>query len=201
MNYQLYDLKIKSNIEFPQMNIVSNCLYKDPDVEIVVEETDELAKSVQELIKEGNNFGKTIDGIWFKNQAGHFTIEYREGKSYMVCRKYKDVHISIVRSFLLGNALAIMLTQRNKIVLHGSTLVNGNETFLVCGGSGSGKSTLSMALIDKGKELMSDDISVIDIDPKTGDCFAYPGFPEQKLCRDAAVKEGYDLDTLRYVAL
>ncbi len=36
-----------------------------------------------------------------------------------------DVDISIVRPFLLGNALAIMLTQRGKIVIHGSIKQQG----------------------------------------------------------------------------
>ena len=196
--YKLYGLNVQSNIDFPQLFIRKNYLTKNPDVEIVVEDTEKLSKTVSELKKEGQNFGKTY-GIWFKNQAGYFTIECRENVSYMKCRKFKDIHISIVRSFLLGNALAVMLTQRNKIVLHGSTLVMGDKTFLVCGDSGAGKSTLSMALQDKGAQMMADDISVIDVDKADGCCYAYSGFPEQKLCRDAAIRQGYDLQKLNYV--
>ena len=199
MRYRVYGLVFKSNSDFPQLIPDDASDAQNYDVEVVVEESDELSKTVQELQAEGKNFGKTADGIWFKNQAGYFTVEYRDGMSYMTCRKYKDVHVSIVRSFLLGNALAVMLTQRRKIVLHGSTLVIGDKTIMVCGDSGAGKSTLSMALQDKGAKLMADDISVIDVDPSDGKCYAYSGFPEQKLCRDAAVRQGYDLDTLRYV--
>jgi hypothetical protein len=92
-----------------------------------------------------------------------------------------------------------MLTQRNKIVIHGSTLVVGDKTFMVCGDSGAGKSTLSVALQDKGAKLMADDISVIDVEVEDGCCYAYSGFPEQKLRRDAAIRQGYDLDKLKYV--
>ncbi len=197
MNYILYGLKLQSNIEFPQL-ILDVDIGSEYDVEIAVEDTDELSKTVEELRAEGNHSGKTQYGMWFGNQAGTFTIEYYDGLSRIICRKYKDVDISIVRSFLLGNVLAIMLTQRGKIVIHGSTLVMGDKTFMVCGDSGAGKSTLSMALQDKGAKLMADDISVIDAD-SDGECYAYSGFPEQKLCRDAAERQGYDLDLLKYV--
>ena len=199
MDYRLYGLLIKSNIDFPQLIPAKEGDGASFDVEIVVDDTEELSKTVDELKAEGNNFGKNQDGIWFRNQAGYFTVEHRDGISYMLCKKYKDVHISIVRSFLLGNALAIMLTQRNKTVLHGSTLVLEDKTIMVCGDSGAGKSTLSMALQDKGAKLMADDISVIDTDETDGFCYAYSGFPEQKLCRDAAIRQGYDLNTLTYV--
>lgn len=199
MNYELYDLNVKSNIEFPQLIKLKDVSISKADVKIIVEDSNELSKTPNELKNVGKNFGKTEYGIWFKNQAGYFAVEFRDGISYMTCQKYKDVHISIVRSFLLGNALAIMLTQRNKIVLHGSTLVLGDKTIMVCGDSGAGKSTLSMALQDKGAKLMADDISVIDYDETEDCCYAYSGFPEQKLCRDAAIRQGYDLEKLKYV--
>ena len=197
MNYNLYNLKLNSNIDFPQLVPHQDDDESNADVRIIVEDTDEL--SIGHEKPEPGNFGKTKDGIWFKNQAGYFSVETKDSVSYMTCRKYKDVHISIIRSFLLGNALAIMLTQRSKIVLHGSTLVLGDKTIMICGDSGAGKSTLSMALQERGAKMMADDISVIDIDKEDGCCYAYSGFPEQKLCRDAAIRQGYDLDTLRYV--
>ena len=196
--YQLYGMVVKSNIEFPQL-LVNTESRDDYDVFIEVFSCSNNYEKKSDPLTEGVDFGNTESGLWFRNQAGRFTIETKGDKSHMKCEKYSDVHISIVRSFFLGNCLAILLTQRHKIVLHGSTLVSGKETFIICGDSGSGKSTLSMALLDRGTELMADDISVIDINTETGECLAYPGFPEQKLCRDAAVKEGYDLETLRYV--
>jgi hypothetical protein len=197
-HYLVYGLRVQTNIDFPQL-LPDKDGGEDCDILIEVEESSENYQKTEGPLQEGIDFGNTGCGLWFKNQAGHFTIETKGDKSYMKCVKYADVHISIVRSFFLGNCIAILLTQRHKIVLHGSTLVMGNETFLICGDSGSGKSTLSMSMLDKGAELMADDISVIDVDPKTGKCLAYPGFPEQKLCRDAAVAEGLDLDSLRYV--
>jgi ABC-type dipeptide/oligopeptide/nickel transport system ATPase component len=117
----------------------------------------------------------------------------------MLCERFEGVDESIVRSFFMGNCIAVVMTQRKKLVLHGSSLLIGDRTVLVCGGSGSGKSTTSMAIIDNGAKLMADDISVIDIDPADGIAYAYPAFPEQKLCRDAAVIKGLDLDKLTYI--
>ena len=197
--YELYGLKVESNIEFIQLLPVEATTSKETAAKIIVEEGSELSRPSEEILAEGNSFGTTENGIWFNNQAGKFVIETVDGTSYMRCTKCADVHVSVIRSFLLGNCLAIMLTQRGKIVIHGSTLVVNDKAILVCGGSGAGKSTISTGMIDNGAKLMADDVSVIDMDQDTGKMVAFPGFPEQKLCRDAAQDRGLNLNDLRFV--
>lgn len=197
--YELYGLKVKSNIEFVQLLPLDINMSEQPDMIISVEDGGELSRPSEEILAEGNSFGITDNGIWFNNQAGKFVIEIINGTSYMRCKKCIDVHLSIIRSFLLGNCLAIAMTQRKKIVIHGSTLVKNDKAILVCGASGTGKSTTSAGLIDNGFKLMADDISIIDIDQSTGKMVSFPGFPEQKICKDAALDRGLDLDYLRFV--
>ena len=46
---------------------------------------------------------------------------------------------------------------------------------------------------------MADDISVLNVCSRDGLVYALPGFPEQKLCRDAAKENGLDLNELTYI--
>ncbi|MDC7294819.1 MULTISPECIES: HPr kinase/phosphorylase [unclassified Butyrivibrio] len=197
--YQVYGLVAQSNIEFPQLLPVEPFPEENTEIEIYVENSDALSRSFEEIKASGKYFDLTENGIWFDNSAGHFEIETQNGKTVMKCVKCSDIKYQEAQSYLLGNSLAIAMTQRKKIAIHGSTLAVGNKAIIICGGSGSGKSTTAMGVIDRGAKLLADDISVIDIDKVTGKTLAYPGFPEQKLCRDAALEKGLNLDTLRYI--
>ena len=194
--YDVYGQKARSNIFFPQL-LPSQQAFDNADIEIVMEDTKIPSTSEKELYEDGHSFGKTDNGIWFVNQAGRFSIETKGGVTKMLCARYCDVHESIIRSFFLGNCIAIALTQRKFVPLHGSSLIYNDKTILVCGGSGAGKSTLTTELINMGAVLMADDISAIK--QKDGISYTWSGFPEQKLCRDAAINNGFDLESLRYV--
>ena len=199
--YELYGLTVQSNFEFIQLVPIPEDTAKSDKIDIYIEMSDDqnLEKEFSADISEGTISKSTENGMWFRNQAGNFLIESKDGCSRMLCERFPGVDVSIVRSFLLGNSLAILMTLRKRIVLHGSTLVMGDKTFMICGDSGAGKSTLSMAMLNEGAKLMADDISVLDISPEEGCCIAYPGFPEQKLCEDAAINQGYELSELRFV--
>ena len=86
-----------------------------------------------------------------------------------------------VRLFMLGSAIGALLAQRGHMVLHGNALrVNGQA--LVCvGPSGAGKSTLAAALMQRGHEVLADDVVAIDLEGR-----ALPGLPRIKLWKDAA---------------
>jgi hypothetical protein len=198
--YSLYGLVVESNTEFPQLLELKRDNEETVPADIRIEITEEstLREKYAGHLEKGAVHHFTENGVWFHNQAGDFLIETVDGQTLMLCEKFADTDIGVARSFLMGNCIALAMTQRKKVVLHGSTLCFGDKTVLVCGDSGTGKSTTAMALIDEGARLMADDISVIDIDP-SGVAYAYPAFPEQKLCRDAAVSRGLDLDELRYI--
>lgn len=194
--YSLYGLIAESNTEFPQLLECNKQGEADITIDISKEKT--LKEKYRSLLEKGHIHFFTEHGVWFHNQAGDFLVETINEKTRMICEKNENTDVGIARSFLMGNCIALAMTQRKKIVLHGSTVSIGDKTVLVCGDSGTGKSTTSMALIDEGGKLLADDISVLDVG-KDGLVYSYPGFPEQKLCRDAAESNGYDLEKLRYI--
>lgn len=87
-----------------------------------------------------------------------------------------------IMTFLLGPALGLICHQRQALPLHGASIKIGNSAVTLVGQSGAGKSTTATALINRGHQLLCDDITVIDplrVEVK-------PSFPAIKLWKDAA---------------
>lgn len=91
---------------------------------------------------------------------------------------------SLLKRFLLGAAMAILLYQRGRLVLHGSGVCINNQGVLILGGPGAGKSSLVAAHVSHGHQFLVDDIASIDFDG--GLAWIYPGFPQVKLGYDVA---------------
>jgi len=89
------------------------------------------------------------------------------------------------RLYILGLAFSAIIHQRGLLPLHASSLVKEGKAVLICGESGAGKSTTAAALLQHGFELLSDDISLIQLDAK-GEVEVLPGFPHLKLWPESA---------------
>jgi energy-coupling factor transporter ATP-binding protein EcfA2 len=66
--------------------------------------------------------------------------------------------------FIVSTAFAILLHQRNQIVLRASAVRVGNRAVIFCGPSGRGKSTIAAALGQRGYPQVGDDVCVIGED-------------------------------------
>lgn len=86
----------------------------------------------------------------------------------------------LVRLFLLGAALGVLLHQRGLLVLHASAVAVGGGAVAFVGESGYGKSTTAAALHARGHDLITDDLLALD-----GGGMALPAFPRLKLSQDA----------------
>lgn len=64
---------------------------------------------------------------------------------------------------LTGTVLALVMMQRDILVLHGSVIVFGDRAVIVVGHSGDGKSTTAAACARHGYAVLSDDLAPIDI--------------------------------------
>jgi len=104
-----------------------------------------------------------------------------------------DADEKSIRLFLLSNAMAAVLHQRNSIPLHASAVMHKGGIALFCGPSGAGKSTTATMLQQKGYKVFSDDVCVLKVD---GDSItAVPSYPMIKLWADSFHKTGLDMAT------
>lgn len=98
---------------------------------------------------------------------------------------------------LLQATWSVLLTARGQEALHASVVARDGQALAVVGASGSGKSTAALALLDRGWELVADDLLTID-----GTGRALTGPPFIRLTRDRAVGRAGTWDPagkLRYV--
>ncbi len=96
-----------------------------------------------------------------------------------------DVELSI-----LGAGLALILDQRDILVLHGSCVEVDGVAMALIGPSGAGKSTIAGALGMAGHRVLSDGMTAIDV--SNGEAWALPGLPLLKLLPDAAERLGFE---------
>lgn len=96
-----------------------------------------------------------------------------------------------VALFLLGSVLGFICHQRGLLPLHASCIALEGKIFAMAGHSGAGKSTLAAILLAQGAQLLSDDVTVIDL-RATGGPLVLPTYPRQKLWRDTLDKFGIE---------
>jgi hypothetical protein len=98
----------------------------------------------------------------------------------------------VLRSYILGTAMAFILRQRGLLVFHASCVARGDGAIAFLGGSGWGKSTLASAFHQQGYRLITDDVMALQLDTSTPQ--VVPSFPEVKLLPDAMAAVGASTD-------
>ena len=102
------------------------------------------------------------------------------------------------RLFLLGSTLGHIIHQRGLFPLHAACLRVSGRTLAIAGQSGMGKSTMAMALAQRGHQLLSDDLTVIQQQGLAAP-LVLPAFPRLKLWRDSLESLDVDLAGLAQV--
>ncbi|WP_236687115.1 phosphoenolpyruvate carboxykinase (ATP) [Ornithinibacillus californiensis] len=85
-----------------------------------------------------------------------------------------------IRLYLLGTCMGALLFQRKVLPLHGSAVVIDGKAYAIVGDSGAGKSTLASAFLQRGYQLLTDDIVPVTLSDD-GYPMVIPGYPQQKL--------------------
>jgi hypothetical protein len=101
----------------------------------------------------------------------------------------------MLRLFLLGPVLSVLLRQRGRLLLHASAVAVADEAVLFLGSAGWGKSTMAAALYARGHCLVTDDVAVLRA-KENCPVLLYPGFPQLKLWPEALVSLGDDPEGL-----
>jgi hypothetical protein len=184
--YSAYGLNIRSYIKIPGFVEIARFEKTETDVEIFRKK---ITKSVIE-----KHFGKSQIfetpecDVRVSKQAMCFDYPKTgtilvSGGNKVVLDLRSNVQEYDVIPYLTGYVSAILLHQRNFLVLHASvTMINGiGVAFL--GAKGYGKSTLAASLEGMGHRLISDDLLPIVF--KSDEIFTLAGYPQIKLYEDS----------------
>lgn len=185
--YRIYGLSVQSAIAFPEAYEVRPC---EPDVRI---SAGGIPEEIREKINSGTvaeTYGREKKWFSFPNE-GIFLIEKGRSITFEPDAGADGKH---VRALLLGVCLTGILYQREIPAMHSAGVVWQEQAILVCGNSGAGKSTVCSAFLQLGCSFLADDTVAVVEESET--VYAQPAYPQQKLCADAALAQGYDLGHL-----
>lgn len=218
--YLLYGLNVESEIEIEEA--YSKDFEGKADVEIVA---GHMPPEVLDIfdVKDHNEPCSAISG-----NALAFRIprvgDYLVRRDVITVSPMDGAAKDMVKSFLLGSAFGYCMFLRKQVLLHGGAVAFVNSTggskilhdagdikpadggeFIDCGAagiiitgdSGAGKSTVSDALMERGYKFIADDVCAVTI--HDGIPHINMAYAQKKLCRDAALKHGYDLSELIYI--
>lgn len=149
------------------------------------------------------NEGKTdADPLWTRSSVALCYRIPNVGDYYITAneiqvRPITDVSDHDIVTFLLGSGFGYLMTFRNQVAIHGGAITKNGKGIIITGVSGAGKSTVTNSLRSRGYDFISDDVCALtDGGKKMHINLAYP---QAKLCRDAALKLGYELTDLIYI--
>jgi hypothetical protein len=128
----------------------------------------------------------------FWADAGTILIRYG---TEMIVEPLPHVDERVLRLYLLGPALGVLLQQRGLLVLHASAVAIGESAVAFMGESGWGKSTTAAALHRHGHAIVADDVTALH------PCalerpLVYPAIPRLKLDATPAEALGYPVEAL-----
>lgn len=131
------------------------------------------------------------EAIIFVKDVGVFLVH---GGQEVVVIPAPGVDDRLIRLYIVGTVMAVLLYQRGLLVLHGSVVDINGDAVVFLGHSGAGKSSTAAALHMCGHKIIADDVAAINLD--TDPATVFPGFPQIKLSSEAAVSLGYDIEPL-----
>ena len=145
MIYRTCGLKIRSTLELPELPRVQN-----------------VGRNANPpMPRNWWSIGRSPEGVEVVNlcwaRVGRFRVTDRSITIFRASAAKDD----LVRTYLLGPALGVLLHLRQMLVLHSSSVEIGGKAVAFAGKSGSGKSTIAFALSQRGHRILSDDLLVL----------------------------------------
>jgi len=183
--YRTYGLVVASELLLPELAPATGT----PDVRIRLGTVDAPPPSEQRPF----GWTRAAEGctILHWNQVGTFLV--RDGCEIVV-DPFPGVADELLRAYLLGSALGVLLQQRGRLALHASAVAFATGVVAFLAASGRGKSTLAAVLRNQGQPLVADDVIAVQVDDPVP--IVYGGFPQLKLWPDAVAALGEDAAAL-----
>ena len=191
--YQIFGYTFRCQHEIRQLYEVSAT--EDFDAEILL---GEMPEEITEEVATATEFpciSCAPERFWMHNLYGILAV-YKNGNIYAKSVSDKDTFYLL--QYVLGYGIAMYAHLHNRLCIHCGCVSINDKCIIITGDSGAGKSTLTHEFISDGARMLSDDVIAIDYD-ENHNPIVFPAFPQQKICRDAALEKGYDLNQLLYV--
>jgi hypothetical protein len=184
--YQVYGLKLKSNITFPELS------WGDGDS---AQCTFQLLPAQQAESAKGHWFHcwHSPDGkVWlsFGRQGSHYLLRFPDladfriaaGEEEVCCYRSPGIPLETIRHLFLDQVLPLILSQRGKLVLHASAVAVADGAIAFVGKTGLGKSTLAASFLKAGFPLLTDDCLLLE--EREGRLLVQPSYPGLRLWDD-----------------
>lgn len=135
------------------------------------------ATSIQRQGIEGYFGGSTQEAYLQWSEVG--TFQAKNGDTLIVDPSSEDIEPKLLSSYILSEALGLILYQRGYFLLHASAVKIGDYAVVIVGAPGAGKSTMAAAFAKYGYPVLADDMVAINNiqDIPT----VYPAFPQIKI--------------------
>lgn len=190
--YKAFGLSIVSEIELPELTPFVMNHSKGADVCILI---DDHPMEGEEWSPFKDMFTIVDHKVVFEvHDMASFSIE--NGKEIIVSYG-KHYDKDLIRLYLLGTCMGVILMQRQVYPLHGSAVAIDGKAYAFVGDSGVGKSTLAAAFLSQGYELISDDVLAISIEGEHA--YVTPSYPQQKLWQESLDQFGIRADLLHSI--
>ncbi|KMY51876.1 aldolase [Peribacillus loiseleuriae] len=183
--YKAFGLHISSEIDLPETQKIK---LENKDIDIVVEIAD-LTKR-WEVEAESNRYFLIKENVCMFMVQGVAIYLIQDGNRIIVSPMV-NAQEDQIRLYLLGTCMGAALMQRKILPLHGSAIAIDGKAYAIVGDSGAGKSTLASAFLNRGYQLLSDDVIPVTL---SSDCIPIvtPAYPQQKLWMESLDQFGMD---------
>lgn len=181
--YKGFGYRIISDFPLPEL---LRC-EQENQVDVFIKKVD-LTELWLKNAKQYDLFVVTEDMVMFQvPDTGIFCI--RAGESITISPA-DGYDVDKLRLYILGTCMGVLLLQRKILPLHGSAVSIDGKAYAIVGHSGAGKSTLAAVFINKGYQLLSDDVIAVSICNRCP--VVIPSYPQQKLWQESIHKLGMD---------
>lgn len=188
--YSAYSLEIESELAFPVLGAVKDGGGAAPDVLIRIEQLPDIDELQWAQV---GPFSWVADGSYLLEVRGILRLLVRNGNEIII-QPAPGVNDDSIGAFVSGPGFGALLFQRGYLVMHGNAVRIGNQCLLCVGPSGAGKSTLSAVFLQRGYQILADDVVPVDTYGR-----ALAGIPRIKLWQDAANHLAVQTKALRRV--
>ncbi|CAM4182982.1 hypothetical protein FHS16_000096 [Paenibacillus endophyticus] len=111
----------------------------------------------------------------------------------IIVSPFKGFNEDKIRLYILGTCMGVILLQRRILPLHGSAIAINGKAYAILGESGAGKSTLASILLEKGFQLLSDDLIPLSLSHNDVPVIS-PSYPQQKMWQETIDRLGMSSD-------